>query len=164
MHASWSLKPHDQGRILNLSREAGISALVAQLLINRGIEDPAVALAFLEARMGSLHDPALLPGAAPAALSIVEAIRQGRKIVVYGDYDVDGVCATSILWGCLRLAGATRLEYYIPHRVDEGYGLSAEALTRLARQSEASLIVTVDCGISAVAEAELRASLASSSS
>ncbi len=155
MHASWSLRPHDQGRILSLSRSAGISALVAQLLISRGIEDTATAVQFLEARMGSLHDPELLPGAAAAAHLIVEAIRQGRKIVIYGDYDVDGVCGTSILWGCLQLAGASQVEYYIPHRVDEGYGLSALALTRLARESQASLIVTVDCGISAVVEADL---------
>jgi single-stranded-DNA-specific exonuclease len=154
-HASWSLKPHDQGRILSLSRSARIPALVAQILINRGIDDPGIASAFLDARMGSLHDPELLPGAPHAALRIIDAIRQGRKIVIYGDYDVDGVCGTSILWGCLRLAGAKDIEYYIPHRVDEGYGVSAEALRRLARESPGALVVTVDCGISAVAEAEL---------
>jgi single-stranded-DNA-specific exonuclease len=159
MQVRWSLKPHDQGRMLSLSKGARISPLVAQLLINRGIDDPTEATAFLEARMGSLHDPELLPGAVQAATKILDAIRQGRKIVIYGDYDVDGVCGTSILWGCLRLAGAPRVEYYIPHRVDEGYGVNAEALTRLARESEASLIVTVDCGISAVAEAKLASEL-----
>ncbi len=105
--------------------------------------------------MGSLIDPELIPGAADAAERIVRAIRDDRKIVVYGDYDVDGVCGTSILWACLRLAGATHVEYYIPHRVDEGYGVNADALRKLSTENRADLIVTVDCGISAVREAEL---------
>jgi single-stranded-DNA-specific exonuclease len=155
MNARWRIKPHDPDRILSLSRQARISPLVAQLLLNRGIEDPVRARAFLDARLGSLHDPELIPGAAEAAERIVRAIRDDRKIVVYGDYDVDGVCGTSILWTCLRLAGAAQVEYYIPHRVEEGYGLSAEALRRLSVDNKAELIVTVDCGISAVREAEV---------
>ena len=86
--------------------------------------------------MGALHDPELLPGAAAAAERIVRAIRERRKIVIYGDYDVDGVCGTSVLWACLRLAGATELDYYIPHRVEEGYGVNAEALRRLAEEEQ----------------------------
>ena len=139
MNARWRLRPHDPARIESLSRDAGISPLVAQLLINRGIDDPTRAIAFLEARMGSLHDPELLPGAAEAADRIVRAIRDDRKIVIYGDYDVDGVCGTSIFWGCLRLAGAAQVEYYIPHRVEEGYGVNAEALRRLAEESKADV-------------------------
>ena len=155
MNARWRIRPHDPARIQSLSRAAGISPLVAQLLLNRGIEDPTRARAFLDARLGSLHDPELLPGAVDAAERIVRAIRDDRKIVIYGDYDVDGVCGTSILWACLRLAGAANVEYYIPHRVEEGYGVNAEALRKLAVENKASLIVTVDCGISAVREAEL---------
>jgi single-stranded-DNA-specific exonuclease len=154
-NARWRLKPFDAGRIESLSRTAKLTPLVAQLLINRGIEDPTRAVAFLEAKMGSLHDPELLPGAVRAADRIVSAIREGRKIVIYGDYDVDGVCGTSVLWACLRLAGAYQVEYYIPHRVDEGYGVNSEALRRLAQESKAELIVTVDCGISAIKEAQL---------
>jgi single-stranded-DNA-specific exonuclease len=155
MNAHWRIKPHDPARIQSLSRGAGISPLVAQLLLNRGIDDPKRARAFLEARLGSLFDPELLPGAVDAAERIVRAIRDDRKIVIYGDYDVDGVCGTSILWACLRLAGAVHVAYYIPHRVEEGYGVNAEALRRLAVENKADLIVTVDCGISAVREAEL---------
>jgi single-stranded-DNA-specific exonuclease len=155
MNARWRIKPHDPARIQSLSRGAGISPLVAQLLLNRGIDDPKRARAFLEARLGSLFDPELLPGAVDAAERIVRAIRDDRKIVIYGDYDVDGVCGTSILWACLRLAGAVHVEYYIPHRVEEGYGVNAEALRRLAVEKKADLIVTVDCGISAMGEAEL---------
>jgi single-stranded-DNA-specific exonuclease len=154
MNARWRIKPHDAVRIQGLSRGAGISPLLAQLLLNRGIDDPARARAFLDAKLGSLHDPELIPGASDAADRIVRAIRDDRKIVIYGDYDVDGVCGTSILWACLKLAGAAHVDYYIPHRVDEGYGLNAEALRRLAVDNKAGLVVTVDCGISAVAEAE----------
>jgi single-stranded-DNA-specific exonuclease len=155
MNARWRIRPHDPARILALSRSSGLSPLVSQLLINRGIDDPAQARAFLDARVGSLHDPELLPGVPEAADRIVHAIKGGRKIIIYGDYDVDGVCGTSLLWMCLRLAGSRDAGYYIPHRVEEGYGLSGEALRRLATENPGALIVTVDCGISALREAEL---------
>jgi single-stranded-DNA-specific exonuclease len=138
-----------------LSRRSGLSPLVAQLLLNRGIDDPGRAVAFLDARMGTLHDPELLPGAVEAGDRIVGAVRNGRQVIIYGDYDVDGVCGTSILWTCLKLAGAREPKYYIPHRVEEGYGVNAEALRRLAAEHPSALFVTVDCGISAFREAEL---------
>jgi single-stranded-DNA-specific exonuclease len=157
MTSRWCLKPHDSSRISALSQRAGVSPLVAQLLLNRGIEDPTVARTFLEARLSSLHDPGCLPGATDAADRIVRAVRERRKIVIYGDYDVDGVCGTSILWTCLRLAGASeeQVTYYIPHRVEEGYGVNPDALKRLKREHGADLVVTVDCGISATEEARL---------
>jgi len=155
MSPKWRLRPHDRARIEALSLSSGVPPLVAQLLLNRGITGAAEAREFLESRQKSLHDPATLPGVVEAAGRIVAAIRAGRKIVVYGDYDVDGVCGTSILWTCLKLAGAKDPEYYIPHRVDEGYGVNAEALRMLATERGATLIITVDCGISAMREAEL---------
>ncbi len=155
MSPKWRLRPHDRARIEALGHAAGVPPLVAQLLLNRGITEAAEAREFLESRQKNLHDPETLPGVVEAAERIVAAIRAGRKIVVYGDYDVDGVCGTSILWACLKLAGAKDAEYYIPHRVDEGYGVNAEALRMLATERGVKLIVTVDCGISAVREAEL---------
>ncbi len=155
MNARWRVRPHDATRILDLSRKSGLSPLLAQLLLNRGIDDPKRATAFLEARMGSLHDPELLPGAVEAAVRIRRAMDEGRKIVIYGDYDVNGVCGTSILWSCLRLAGCRGVTYYIPHRVEEGYGVNGEALRRLAVENPRALVITVDCGISAIREAEL---------
>jgi single-stranded-DNA-specific exonuclease len=151
----WRLRPHEPERIAALSQGAGVAPLIAQLLLNRGIDEPATAREFLDARLTHLHDPATLPGAAEAADRIIAAIRDHRKVVIYGDYDVDGVCGTSVLWSCLRMAGATDVEYYIPNRVDEGYGVNADALRRLATERQAALIVTVDCGISAIAEARL---------
>ena len=138
-----------------LSRAAGISPLTAQLLINRGIDEPDLAVAFLQAKLSQLNDPESLPGVVEAAERIVRAIREDRPIIIYGDYDVDGVCGTSVLWACLHLAGARQVIYYIPHRVEEGYGVNAEALRRLAEEHSKPLVVTVDCGISAVAEARL---------
>ncbi|MCA1684410.1 MAG: single-stranded-DNA-specific exonuclease RecJ [Planctomycetia bacterium] len=155
MTTRWRFQPFDAGRVAALSREAGVSTLVAQILLNRGIGDPECARAFILNKLNHLHDPGLLPGAAEAAERIVRAVRDRRRIVIYGDYDVDGVCGTSILWACLRLAGAGDVGYYIPHRVDEGYGVNGDALRKIAGEMKAKVVVTVDCGISAVAEARL---------
>ena len=155
MTTRWRLKPFDSDRIASLSRAAGISPLTAQLLINRGIDEPDLAVAFLAAKLSQLNDPESLPGVVEATERIVQAIREDRPIIIYGDYDVDGVCGTSVLWACLHLAGARQVIYYIPHRVEEGYGVNGEALRRLAEEHSKPLVVTVDCGISAVAEARL---------
>ena len=159
MTSRWRYEPFDPARTAALSREAGVSSLLAQILMNRGIHDGDRARAFIQAKLTHLHDPELLPGAAEAAERIVRAVRGRRKIVIYGDYDVDGVCGTSILWACLKLAGAEDVGYYIPHRVDEGYGVNGDALKRIAGEMKAEVVVTVDCGISALAEARLARAL-----
>lgn len=151
----WKLREFDRDRVRGLADSAAIPPLVAQLLIQRGIGDAAAARAFLNPRRDGLIDPERLPGAVEAADRLVRAVRDGRKIVIYGDYDVDGVCGTSILWEALRLAGARAIDYYIPHRVDEGYGLNGEALRRIKYEMHADVVVTVDCGVSACAEALL---------
>ena len=151
----WRVRPHDPGRVERLAKGANLHPLVARLLINRGIDDPAAARIHLDAKRQSLHDPELLPGVVEAAERLRKAVDAGRKIVIYGDYDVDGVCGVSLLWGCLKLAGARNVKAYIPHRVEEGYGVNAEALRKLGSEDGAELIVTVDCGITAVEEARL---------
>ena len=155
MTPTWRLLPYDRDRVEGFSRDSGFPPLVAHLLLNRGVTDPDQARTFLGARRDGLHDPERLPGVVEAADRIVLAIRDRRKIVVYGDYDVDGVCGTSVLWSCLKLAGAKDADYYIPHRVEEGYGLSADALRKIVTDLRADLIVTVDCGVTAVNEARL---------
>ena len=107
MSTKWRLRPFEPALIASLSREARVSSLVAQILLNRGVDGATAARTFVDAHLKSLHDPELLPGAAEAADRLARAIRQSRKIVIYGDYDVDGVCGTSVLWACLRLAGAS---------------------------------------------------------
>ena len=155
MTTRWRLRPFDADRVAELSRAANLPPLIAQLLLNRGVSDASGVSSFFETRLTGLHDPGTLPGVAEAADRIVAAIRDREKIVIYGDYDVDGVCGTSILWACLKLAGAEDVEYYIPHRVEEGYGVNGDALRRLATEHRADLIITVDCGISAIQEARL---------
>ncbi len=153
--ARWRLRPFDRDQVATLSRAAGVAPLIAQLLLNRGVTDARSATAFFDDRLTGLHDPETLPGVVDAATRIVAAIRARRKIVIYGDYDVDGVCGTSILWACLRLAGAGDVDYYIPHRVEEGYGLNGDALRQLRVEQGAEVVITVDCGITAVKEAKL---------
>jgi len=153
MAKRWRIHPHDPDRIAALQRAAGIPAVVAELLVCRGVTDPVVAKDFLDPKLSSLRDPELLPGCRHAAELIHAAITGRRRIVVYGDYDVDGMTGTAILWLCLKLLGA-EVAYYVPHRVDEGYGLNSEAIRSLV-VDKAELIVTVDCGIGSLAEADL---------
>ncbi len=152
MPKRWRILPHRPERIEALQRRAGIPAVLAELLICRGIEDPEQARQFLDPRLADLRPPDALPGCLEAAERICAAIRAGKRIVVYGDYDVDGITGTAILVACICLLGG-QVRYYVPHRIDEGYGLHAEAVRRLAGQG-AELLVTVDCGIASVEEAE----------
>ncbi len=148
----WRIHPHDASRIVALERSAGIPAVVAQLLLCRGICEADLAREFLDPRLSSLRDPELLPGLSAAADRITASVRAGRRIVIYGDYDVDGMSGTAILFLCLKLLGA-EVSYHVPNRIEEGYGLSCEALAKLAGRG-AQTIITVDCGASSVREAE----------
>ena len=133
MPKRWRIHPHDPARIGALQHAAGIPAVVAELLICRGVSDPAAARDFLDPKLSALRDPELLPGCGDAAERLFDAIAARRRIVVYGDYDVDGMTGTAILWLCLKLLGA-EVSYYVPHRVDEGYGLNCEALRTPGRR------------------------------
>lgn len=115
--------------------------------------------AFLDPSMTSLHDPSLLPGLDLAARRILGAARGGERVVIYGDYDVDGISASAILYHAIRhVAPEARVSTYVPHRVEEGYGLNAEAIAKLAGEG-ARVIVTVDCGVTATGPAEIAGSL-----
>jgi single-stranded-DNA-specific exonuclease len=149
---TWHLLPHDRNAIERLAKALQVAPAVAQLLLNRGLSEPESARRFLEAPLNGLHPPELLPGVTAAADRIMEAVRQRRRICVYGDYDVDGTTGTAILWQVLRLLGS-QADFYVPHRLEEGYGLNSDALHQIA-QSGASMVITVDCGIASLAEAE----------
>ena len=152
MSKRWRIHPHDPARIAALQHAAGNSGgggRVADLprrdRSGRGAgfsRSEALGLA----RSGTV---ARLPPRPPARIHA--ALAAGRRIVVYGDYDVDGMTGTAILWLCLKLLGA-EVSYYVPHRVDEGYGLNCEAIRTLAAD-KAEMLVTVDCGIGSVDEA-----------
>ncbi len=157
MAKRWRIHSHDPACVAALQRAAGVPAVIAELLICRGLTDPARAQSFLDPKLSALHDPELLPGCRAAAERLHAALAAKRRIVVYGDYDVDGMTGTAILWLCLRLLGG-EVRYYVPHRIDEGYGLNCDAVRTLAGEG-AQLIVTVDCGITSIAETGVAAEL-----
>lgn len=154
MPKPWRFLPYDSGRVKDLCAQLKISPLLAQVLSARGFEEERPALAFLNSKLNELHDPELLPGVPRAAELIVAAMQAKRRITIYGDYDVDGVTATSLLWHCLKLAGAT-VDYYIPSRLEEGYGINSDAIRKLHAEDPDRLLVSVDCGICSVVEAAL---------
>jgi len=134
---------------------AGGRPLVERVLAARGLVDPGSIESFLKPSLQQLHPPELLPGIEAAVDRLEHAVRQRERIVIYGDYDVDGVTATAVLFHAIKAADPeASIGCYVPHRIDEGYGLNAEALLQLRRDG-AQLVVTVDCGITGRAEAEV---------
>ncbi|UCF42930.1 MAG: single-stranded-DNA-specific exonuclease RecJ [Planctomycetota bacterium] len=148
----WVIAPPNP-RAAHLAKSLKVSPLLAQVLINRGVTDVDAGSAFLRPKLTKLISPELMPGVKPAVERIKQAIKNKEKITIYGDYDVDGITGVAILWQLLTLLNA-RVDYYIPHRVDEGYGLNEDAV-RLLAQAHTKLLVTVDCGITAFNSAEL---------
>ena len=134
----------------SVARELRLSRVAAQVLARRGYETPDAARAFM--RAADNHDPTALNDVAEACRLILAHVARGSRIVVHGDYDVDGVCATAVMIAALRRLGASP-SWYLPSRFADGYGLNPETVDRLARDG-AALIVTVDCGVTAVAAVE----------
>jgi len=152
MNSRWRIHPHDASVVAALEKTVGVSPVVAHLLAARGITQPDDVRTFLDSKLTGLREPQLLPGAPAAAARIFAAVEAKRQIVVYGDYDADGMTGAAILYSCLQLLEAD-VKYYVPNRLEEGYGLSDDALTLIHRRG-ASMVITVDCGIANVAEAE----------
>lgn len=144
-----------KGKII--SNALGLPPLVADLMAQRGITDASCADAFLRADLTDLEDPYLLTDMDKAVARLIRGIENKEKIRVYGDYDVDGITSICVLMDALGSLGAD-IDYYIPDRVDEGYGMNPEAVTDIARDGT-SLLITVDCGITASSEIELAESL-----
>jgi single-stranded-DNA-specific exonuclease len=153
MLTQWHVTDPDFTTQQVLTTSLALSPLLCQLLINRGITDPAAAKAFLFPSLHDLPDPFLLHGMQRAVQRLLTALQQGEQIAIYGDYDVDGVTGTALLVTFFGELGLT-VPYYIPERASEGYGLNATAIEQLARQG-VRLLLTVDCGISAVHEIAL---------
>jgi single-stranded-DNA-specific exonuclease len=142
------IPPYDLGAALTLERELGVSHVLAQVLVRRGVGDPALAQEFLEAR--EEHPPGAFGGIERAVGAVTRHIRAGTQITIHGDYDVDGVCATAILVRALRSLGAN-VNWFIPDRLEDGYGLSGDTVRRLAAR-DTRLLITADCAITAVEE------------
>jgi single-stranded-DNA-specific exonuclease len=142
------IPPYDLHAALALERELGVSHVLAQVLVRRGLSDVAAARAFLNPI--EAHEPSAFAGIDRAIATIERHIRDGRRIVVHGDYDVDGVCATATMVRALRALGAD-VGWYLPDRLTDGYGLALDTVRRLAARGTA-LLITVDCAITAVDE------------
>lgn len=145
----WELPKVDWSKISVMAKELAISPITAQVLLNRGIDNSEEARIFLHGSLKDLSSPWELPGMEESVLRIEKAIRMRENIMVFGDYDVDGITATAVLVSFLREQGAS-VGYHIPERSD-GYGLNIEALD-LIHSQDYSLVITVDCGISAAEE------------
>ena len=146
---TWTMRPCERDDVRALACALGVSETTASVLARRGFCDEATAHAFL-AGDDPGHDARLLGDVEEACAAVRGAIASGRRICVHGDYDVDGICATALAVSVLRRLGAS-VDWHLPSRFEEGYGVSRGTLTRLARE-ECGLVLTVDCGITAVDE------------
>lgn len=147
----WQQVEVEEGAVQKLVETLGIHPLIARLLVSRGIDDPVQAKQFLYTDRSAFYDPFLLDGMEEAVARIRLAVANNEQILIYGDYDADGVSSTSLLMRVLQQLEAN-VSYYIPNRFREGYGLNRGALEQ-AKQRGTDLVITVDTGISAVEEA-----------
>ena len=146
----WLIKKQDEAAVAEIRKQFGFCDAVARVLYNRGLTDRKSIESFFDIDIANLHDPLLLADMEKATSRIKRAVENGEKITVYGDYDVDGITSVVLMYRCLTSLGAN-VDYYIPDRTEEGYGLNSSAL-RSIYDSGTSLIVTVDTGTTAVEE------------
>ena len=157
MRKTWQISEEDLDSGKRLIDAISVSPIIAQLLINRNIRTAKEAELFLNPSLLNLHDPFLMKSMEPAVLRIKRAIRNKEKILVYGDYDVDGISATALLSAVLKRLKAD-VDTYIPSRLEDGYGLNKKAISSI-HEKGIELLITVDCGITAVSEVKLLNSL-----
>ena len=155
----WIFPPLNINLQTEISNALRVSPLLSQLLINRGLTDVRSAETFLQSNLSLLNDPMLLPDIEKSSKRIIDALNQGEKITVYGDYDVDGISATALMVQCLETLSRlywnqkSIIDYYIPDRLEEGYGLSVGAIETLSEMGT-KVIITVDCGVNSFEEAK----------
>ena len=154
MESRWVIDQNvDEVAVDHLAKELGIPPVLARILLKRGIDCFDKAKIYFNPNLDRLHDPFFFFFMDLATQRLHKALENGEKIMVYGDYDVDGVCGSSLLYLVLSRMVGTRVNYYIPDRISEGYGLSKDAIQRFADQG-ISLIVSIDCGVTAVEEVQ----------
>jgi single-stranded-DNA-specific exonuclease len=149
MKFCWTLAPPQPLLAGQLASRLGISPLLAQCLINRGFSEPSGIENFLQPRLKNLADPFLLPNMDVAVGRLLRAREQNEVLVIFGDYDVDGVTSTALLLEVLRTLG-WRVEFYLPSRMDEGYGLTRDGVENCLKKFPVKLLLAVDCGSTAV--------------
>ena len=154
MEAKWNIaNPADQEKVDALALALGIDRVLAELLVQRGIDSFEQARAFFRPSLQDLHDPFLMKDMAAAVERLHKAISSGEKILVYGDYDVDGTTAVSLVYSFIKRY-TQNVDFYIPDRYDEGYGLSVKGI-ETAEKGGYTLIITLDCGIKAIEKVRL---------
>lgn len=153
MLTSWEIKSYDYTAYEDLIKKLDISPALVKLLTQRGVYTYKEAQKFLNGSLQDLASPYVLSNMDKAVARIKKALDNKERVVIYGDYDVDGVCSTVIILDCLKKIGL-EANYYVPDRFSEGYGLNAEAIRDLAKQGY-NLVISVDCGITSVTEVEL---------
>jgi single-stranded-DNA-specific exonuclease len=153
MQKKWLVKDLDSAVTITLSEHLGLGAATASVLTGRGITSPEEGRAFLSPSFSEMPDPFLLKGMEPAVARLLEARSSREAVCIYGDYDVDGITGTALLVSFLRRTGLN-CSYFIPNRFDDGYGLNCDSVERIIALGS-TLIVSVDCGIASVEEAEL---------
>jgi single-stranded-DNA-specific exonuclease len=149
MKFRWSLAPPQPLLAGQLAAQLKIPPLLAQCLLNRGFSEPSAIENFLQPRLKNLADPFLLPNMAVAVERLLRAREQNESLIVFGDYDVDGVTSTALLVEVLRPLG-WKVDFYLPNRMDEGYGLSADGVENCLKKFPVKLLLAVDCGSTAV--------------
>ena len=150
MKKKWEYLEQDEELIKQIATKHNISELLAKILVNRGITGEEEIEIFLNPKRNNFHNPFLLNDMEKAVDRIIKAIETKEKTIIYGDYDVDGITSITVLKKFLNERGL-QVDYYIPNRLDEGYGLNAEAIKKIAEQGY-TLMITVDCGISGIEE------------
>ena len=157
MNKKWEFFEVDDKKIDEISKTHNISKLLARVLINRNITNAEDINIFLNPTRNDFHDPYLMPDMKKAVERIVLAIKNKERIIIYGDYYVDGITSITVLKRFLEERGI-QVDYYVPNRLQEGYGLNKEAITKIAEDGY-KLMITVDCGISGIEEIEYSNSL-----
>lgn len=152
MNKKWQIYQTNEQKVEEISKKYEINKLLATILVNRDITEEQVIEKFLNPKRNDFYDPYLMPDMEIAVKRIIKAIDKNEKILIYGDYDVDGITSVTVLKSFLEERGITVSEY-IPNRLKEGYGLNKKAIEEIAKQG-IQLMITVDCGISAIEEVE----------
>jgi single-stranded-DNA-specific exonuclease len=150
LNKKWLFANAEEEAVDRLKEDHGLSTLLAQLMVNRGLGDPTAASFFLDARLDTVHDPFLMLGMDVAVRRIVQAIQNRETVTIYGDYDVDGVTSAALVVHFFRELGAP-VDYYLPNRMEEGYGLNDQALDTIKARG-GRLVITADTGITALSQ------------
>lgn len=153
MNKKWEFYEENSEKIIDIAKKHNISELLTKILVNRGITDDKEIDTFLNPTRNDFYDPYLMPDMDKAVERIIKAINNQEKVMIYGDYDVDGITSITVLKKFLEERGL-KTGHYIPNRLEEGYGLNENAIRSIAEQKY-TLMITVDCGISGIEEVEL---------